>query len=216
MTKERHANLGVPEFKLHDEEHDLGRRQVVRSARFIVLAVVLLLLAGLAWRLLLRWSENKALDARAAENAVLHVRVIQPGANRADGRLTLPGTLQSVLEAQIYARANGYVKEWLKDIGAPVKKGEVLATLDLPEVSRQVDEAAANFQLTKSAYERWRQLRADDAVSQQELDEKTSAYRQAEAVLKRLRDQLGFGQVVAPFDGIVTRRSINVGDLVNA
>lgn len=216
MKNERHAHLGVPEFKLHDPEHDRSRQKVVRTARIATLAVVLLLLVGLGWSLFARWSENKVLDTRATENAVLHVRVVQPGANRADGRLTLPGTLQGAQEAQIYARANGYVKQWLKDIGASVKKGEVLATLDLPEVTRQVDEATANFQLAKSAYERWRLLRADDAVSQQELDEKTSAYRQTEAVLKRISEQLGFGQVVAPFDGIVTRRNVNLGDLVNA
>lgn len=216
MTSERHTHFGAPEFKLHDAEHDRSRRRVVRKSRRIALLFVLMLLAGLAWTLFARWSQDKALDARATENAILHVLVIHPGANRVDGRLTLPGTLQGIHEAQIHARANGYVKQWFKDIGASVRKGEVLATLDLPEVSRQVDEAAANFQLAKSAYERWRLLRADDAVSQQELDEKASIYRQSDAGLKRLREQLGFGQVVAPFDGIVTRRNVNVGDLVNA
>ena len=156
------------------------------------------------------------LEARAAENAIMYVHVVQPRQEQADGRLTLPGTLQGIFEAQLYARTTGYVKHWFKDIGAPVKKGEVLATLDIPEVSRQVDEAEANFQLAKIAFERWTRLRADDAVAQQELDEKTSAYRQAEAVLQRLRLQLAFGQVLAPFDGTVTRRNVNVGDLVNA
>ena len=178
--------------------------------------MVALLLAGLSWTLFARWSEGKTLDARIAENAVLYVNITQPAANGDSERMTLPGTLQGAQEAQIYARTNGYVKKWFKDIGAPVRKGEVLALLDLPDVSRQEDEAQANFQLAKSAYERWKQLRAEDAVSQQELDEKTSAYRQTEAALKRIREQLRFGQVVAPFDGIVTRRNINIGDLVNA
>ena len=216
MTNERHAHQGLPDFKLHDPEHDRSRATVVRSARRVALLAFIVLLLGLTWAMYSRWSGTRALDARAAENGILHVRVIQPGASQADGRLRLPGTLQGMLEAQIYARGNGYVRQWLKDIGAPVKKGELLAIIDMPEVNRQVEEANANFLLAKTAYERWRQLRADDAVSQQELDEKTSAYRQTEAVLNRLREQLSFGQVLAPFDGIVTHRNVNVGDLVNA
>jgi RND family efflux transporter MFP subunit len=147
---------------------------------------------------------------------MLHVRVIRPSPSRFDARLTLPGTLQGTQEAQINSRASGYVKALFKDIGAKVKKGEVMATLDIPEVRRQVDEADANFQLAKTSYERWTRLRAKDVVSQQELDEKTSTYRQTLAIQKRMREQLGFGQVVAPFDGVVTRRNVNVGDLVNA
>ena len=216
MTEERHAQQGLPDLKLLDPEHHRTRGTVVRTARLTTLIIVVLLMLGLGRTLFARWSESHVLEARAAENAVLHVRVIQPRREQGDGRLTLPGTLQGTQEAQIYARTTGYVKQWSKDIGAQVKKGEVLATLDIPEVNRQVDEATANYQLAKTAYERWTRLRSQDAVSQQELDEKTSAYRQTEAVLQRLRQQLAFGQVVAPFDGTVTRRNVNIGDLVNA
>ncbi|KUM01984.1 hypothetical protein Cv017_05540 [Chromobacterium subtsugae] len=128
----------------------------------------------------------------------------------------MPATLQGMAEAQIYARTNGYIKRWYKDIGQPVKKGELLAELDIPDIDKQVQEAQANFGLAKTAYLRWKTLRAQDAVSQQELDEKESAYRQTEAELKRLRDQQDFARVVAPFDGIVTRRNIDTGSLVNA
>jgi len=216
MTEERHTHQGLPDLKLLDPEHHRTRGSVVRTARLVALIVVVLLMLGLGRTLFVRWSESHVLEARAAENAVLHVRVIQPRREQGDGLLTLPGTLQGTQEAQIYARTTGYVKQWFKDIGAPVKKGEVLATLDIPEVNRQVEEASANYQLAKTAYERWNRLRSQDAVSQQELDEKTSAYRQTEAVLQRLRQQLAFGQVVAPFDGTVTRRNVNMGDLVNA
>ena len=216
MTEERHAHQGLPDLKLLDPEHQRTRGSVVRTARLVTLIIVVLLALGLARTLFARWSASHELEARAAENTVLHVRVIQPRREQGDGRLTLPGTLQGTQEAQIYARTTGYVKQWFKDIGAPVKKGEVLATLDIPEVNRQVEEATANYQLAKTAYERWNRLRSEDAVSQQELDEKTSAYRQSEAVLQRLRQQQAFGQVVAPFDGSVTRRNVNIGDLVNA
>ena len=216
MTDKRHGQQGIADCQLHDPKNGHRRSSIVRAARNVALIFVLLLVLGLGRTLFSRWSEGRVLEARAAENAIMYVHVVQPRQEQADGRLTLPGTLQGIFEAQLYARTTGYVKHWFKDIGAPVKKGEVLATLDIPEVSRQVDEAEANFQLAKIAFERWTRLRADDAVAQQELDEKTSAYRQAEAVLQRLRLQLAFGQVLAPFDGTVTRRNVNVGDLVNA
>ncbi|XLM20342.1 efflux RND transporter periplasmic adaptor subunit, partial [Chromobacterium piscinae] len=130
--------------------------------------------------------------------------------------LTLPATLQGIAEAQIYARASGYIKRWHKDIGQPVKKGELLAELDIPDVDKQAQQAQANFSLAKTAYLRWKTLRAQDAVSQQEFDEKEAAYKQADAERKRLRDLQDFARVAAPFDGIVTRRNIDTGSLVNA
>lgn len=216
MIEKRQAHQGLPDFKLHDQEHKRGRAQVIRFARNVTLLFVLLLLTGLGRTLSIRWSDGKMLAVRATENSKLHVRVIQPSPSSFEARLTLPGTLQGTQEAQINSRASGYVKALFKDIGAKVKKGEVLATLDIPEVQRQVDEADANFQLAKTSYQRWTRLRAQDVVSQQELDEKTGAYRQTQAIQERLREQLAFGKVVAPFDGIVTRRNANVGDLVNA
>jgi len=216
MTHERHAQQGLPDMKLHDQQQHFHRERVVKRTRGVAIVVAVLLLGGLARTLYARWDEAKQLDARAQENSVLHVRTVRPGNAGEDGRVSLPGTLQGQIEAQIYARATGYVSHWYKNIGDHVRRGEVLATLDIPEVQRQVDEAAANYELAKTAFERWKRLRAEDAVSQQELDEKHGAYKQADAVLRRLRDQLSFGQVLAPFDGIVTKRNVDVGDLVNA
>ena len=220
MTEMKHAHSGLPEFHIHGPDNDLTRAGVARKAAYAGVLIVLILLLGLANAVYGRWSRADTLSARAQAAAILHVLVVQPTPGSKLGpqftKLRLPGTLLGASEAQIYARSNGYVKQWLKDIGEPVKKGEPLALLDLPEVAKQVDEAEANYQLAKKAFDRWTRLRAEDAVSQQELDEKTAAYRQTEATLKRLREQLGFGQVVAPFDGIVTRRNVNVGDLVNA
>ncbi|MBV5328463.1 MAG: biotin/lipoyl-binding protein, partial [Chlorobium sp.] len=176
MIEKRQAHQGLPDFKLYDKEHKRGRAKVVRFARNVALVFVLLLLTGLGRTLFIRWSEGKVLEVRATENSRLHVRVIRPSPSHFDARLTLPGTLQGTQEAQINSRASGYVKALFKDIGAKVKKGEVMATLDIPEVKRQVDEADANFQLAKTSYERWTRLRAKDVVSQQELDEKTSTY----------------------------------------
>ncbi len=212
MTDQRHSHQGLPQFHLHDH----SRSKVVRSARLITALIILLLLVGLGRAVLLRRANAGELANRAAQSSILQVRVVQPATGGYDAKLTLPGTLQGLQEAQIYARSNGYVRQWFKDIGQPVKKGELLATLDIPEVNEQVAEARANFELASSAFQRWSSLRAQDAVSQQEYDEKKAAFHQSEAVLRRLTDMQNFGKVLVPFDGIVTKRNINNGDLVNA
>jgi multidrug efflux system membrane fusion protein len=188
----------------------------VKLATAVVLAFLLL---GLGKTLYSRWSYGDVLAQRSEEASLLHVLVTQPtlpNPNSPNMRLVLPGTLLGINEALIHSRVNGYVKEWRKDIGDDAKQGETLAVLDIPEINRQVDEATANFQLAKTAFDRWKKLRAQDAVSQQELDEKTAIYRQSEAVLKRLKQLQDFGTVVAPFNGRVTKRNINTGDLVNS
>ncbi|PHY05730.1 MAG: efflux transporter periplasmic adaptor subunit [Alcaligenaceae bacterium] len=219
MTEERHAHQGIPEFHKHGPDHDLSRAVVVRKTKIVAVVILLLLGFGMAKTLFSRWSYGDVLAQRAEQNTLMHVLVTKPALPAKNGpntRLVLPGTLLGMNEAQIYSRVNGYVKQWLKDIGDTAKKGETLAILDIPEVNKQVEEATANFQLAKTAYDRWKRLRAEDAVSQQELDEKTALFRQTEAVLKRLRDLQSFGTVIAPFDGTITRRNVNMGDLVNA
>lgn len=219
MTEERHAHQGTPEFHKHGPDHDLSRSKVIRKTKIIAIVLLLLLGFGMAKTLFSRWSYGDVLAQRAEQNTLMHVLVTKPALPAKNGpntKLVLPGTLLGMNEAQIYSRVNGYVKQWLKDIGDTAKKGETLAILDIPEVNKQVEEATANFQLAKTAYDRWKRLRAEDAVSQQELDEKTALFRQTEAVLKRLRDLQSFGTVIAPFDGTITRRNVNMGDLVNA
>lgn len=219
MTEERHAHQGMPEFHKQGPDQDLSRSKVLKKTKLFVFVLLLLMGFGLAKTLFTRWSYGDVLAQRAEQNTVMHVLVTKPAPPAATGpntKLVLPGTLLGINESQIYARVNGYVKQWLKDIGETAKKGETLAILDIPEVNKQVEEASANFQLAKTAYERWKRLRVEDAVSQQELDEKTALFKQTEAVLKRLRDLQRFGTVVAPFDGKITRRNVNMGDLVNA
>ena len=219
MTEQRHAHQGfLPEFHLHGPDHDLNRRGVLRKVKILTFILLVIMGLGLGKTLFVRASNAEVLAARAVENTKLNVLIAKPSTtlSNASARLALPGTLLGINEAQIYARVNGYVQKWFKDIGESVKKGDTLAVLDIPEVNKQVEEATANFQLAKTAYERWKRLRAEDAVSQQELDEKTALFRQTEAVLKRLRDQQSFGTIVAPFDGTITRRNVNMGDLVNS
>ncbi|HEY4372780.1 MAG TPA: efflux RND transporter periplasmic adaptor subunit [Burkholderiales bacterium] len=216
MTEKTHAHQGLPEFHLHGPGHDMSRRSVVRRARVVALLAVCVLAAGFVMVLIERHGDAKALETRTTEETKLHVSVVHPNTRGVNAKLTLPSTVLGQNEAQVYARTPGYVKQWTKDIGQPVKAGELLAIIDTPEINQQVMEATANYNLAKTAFDRWTDMRRDDAVSQQELDEKTGAYRQSQAALQRLRDQQAFGRVVAPFDGIVTKRNVNIGDLVNA
>ena len=216
MNEQRHSHQGLPEFHLHGTHRQSGRRKVVRFAWIATAIIFALLLLGLGRAVFVRHAEADVLASRAAESAILQVKVVQPGISGYESKLTLPSSLQGINQSQIYSRTNGYVKQWFKDIGQPVKKGELLAILDIPDVNKQVEEANANFDLAKIAFERWGRLRQQDAVSQQEYDDKVGAFKQTEAVLKRLQDQQNFGKVVAPFDGIVTKRNVDNGDLVNA
>ena len=132
--------------------------------------------------------------------------------------------------AAIHAQVSGYVKEWRKDIGAKVRQGDVLAVIDTPELDQsmavavsELNKAKANLALAKVTAQRWNSLRASAAVSQQTADEKTADARAqaaevdaAQASLDRLKAQKAFANIVAPFDGVVTARDIDVGSLVRA
>jgi len=203
---------------------------VLKLAKFIVGAIVSVLLIGAVIVLVLRSFHAGALEASTALHAKRYVTTISPTAGGGGQPLTLPGTLLGVTESTVYARSNGYVVRWVKDIGSTVKKGELLAEITAPEIDQEIaqavsarDQAAASASLAKSTADRWQALRQRDAVTQQDLDERLSAYNQAaanlgaaEANVGRMRQLQGFNQVLAPFDGVVTRRNIDVGDLVNA
>ena len=144
--------------------------------------------------------------------------------------LVLPGNVQAFIEAPIYARTNGYLKSWYTDIGTPVKKGQLLAEIDTPEVDQQSHQAQAdlataqaNSQLAITTDERWQGLLATHSVSQQDADTKAAdaaakkaAEASAAANVARLRDLESFKRVVAPFDGVVTQRNTDIGALINA
>ncbi len=201
-----------------------------RKALFFVgLVVVALLVAG-AISLLTRAHSSRVLAETTTQNAVPTVAVVHPTEEKPDEDLVLPGTLQAYVESPIYARTNGYLLRWYKDIGSRVKQGEQLADIDTPEVDQELMQARAARQqvvaamdLAKINADRYQGLRKTDSVSQEEADTQSSGYQQAvanlaaaDANVKRLQELEGFKHVYAPFDGVITKRTVDPGALINA
>jgi RND family efflux transporter MFP subunit len=230
MSEERHSTLGIHAVDSGDEGELLKRRQIVRRARIVTVVVLVVLLVGAGRTVLSRMSSARNLEAGTAERAKQYVKTTMPKASGAGQTLALPGTLQGFVQSPIAARASGYLRRWYKDIGSRVEKGELLAEIETPEIDQQLSQAlaarqqaASSLALAKSTVERWEALRKKDAVSQQELDERRSGDVQARANLaaadanvERLRQMEGFKRVVAPFAGVITRRNVDVGDLIDA
>ncbi|OJB00718.1 efflux RND transporter periplasmic adaptor subunit [Burkholderia ubonensis] len=228
MEDKHHSSVGI-----HTDQAGLdlpSRTRVARRARLALVgfAVVLVLLA--ARSVVANRLNARHLDQLMTQNQQVYVRVVEPSLAANGGHLELPGTLRGYVEAPIYARASGYVRRWNADIGAQVKQGGVLAELDTPELDHELTQAQAQRQqasaalaLARTSYNRAQQLRTRDAVSQQELDDRQGAYNQnlanlaaADANVKRLSELKGFQNIIAPVNGIVTQRNVDVGDLVNA
>src|SRR6266498_5326035 len=193
-----------------------------------VLGVVFLIAAivGIASR----FSESKTLAKETEALAVPFVSVIHPKAEPAQEELVLPSTLQAYTESPIYARTNGYLKKWYKDIGSRVREGELLADIETPEIDQELlqskaarDQASAQVEIAKSSAKRWENLQKMDAVAQQETDERNSGYAQAQANLaaadanvRRLQQMESFNHIYAPFGGVITRRNVDIGALINS
>jgi len=230
MTEQRHAALGIHAVEGVDDGELLKRRQILRRTRWIALVVLVLLALGAGRTMLSRLANAKTLETGAAEQARQYVQTTLPKVGSGGQTLALPGTLQGYVQAPISARASGYLKRWTKDIGARVEKGELLAEIETPEIAEQLSQAvaarqqtSASLALANSTVERWESLRKKDVVSQQELDERRSGVVQAranvaaaEANVQRLRQLDAFKRVNAPFAGVITKRNVDVGDLIDA
>ncbi|HEX5128895.1 MAG TPA: efflux RND transporter periplasmic adaptor subunit [Usitatibacter sp.] len=204
--------------------------RVMSRALWIALAVVVVLALGATRTIMARMGNARALEASSAEQAKQYVKVATPTVGGQATTLSLPGSLQGAMQSPIAARANGYLKRWTRDIGSKVAKDELLAEIDSPEIDQQLhqvvaarQQSAASLELATSTRKRWEELRRTGMVSQQQLDERVSAEAQARANLaaadanvERLKQLEGFKRVVAPFAGVITRRNVDVGDLIDA
>ncbi|MFM8340965.1 MAG: efflux RND transporter periplasmic adaptor subunit, partial [Methylomonas sp.] len=191
--------------------------------------LLLLLIAASGWRLAIRHEQANQLQQRNLASLQRNVIIARPKSGETLKKIVLPATLRGNSETQIYARSNGYLHTWYKTIGDQVKKGDLLAVIDVPELAHELAQGRATLaqvkarlELARSTLKRWTQLNANDSAPQQEFDEKRSAVLQAESDLsaaesnvKRLENIENYRRIVAPFDGVITRRSIEVGSLIN-
>jgi len=217
----RSSELGTGAQDTHS-----GMRQLGRAALFAgIVAVIILVWAGVS----AHHASAKLKEATEAQ-AVVNVATTKPAPQSQLAELVLPGNIQANYEAPIYARTSGYLKRWLVDIGTPVKAGQLLGEIEAPEVDQQLRQAEAdlataeaNQKIADLTAQRWRDLRASDSVSKQEADEKIASaasgdaqMQAARANVQRLRELSGFEKIVAPFDGVVTARNTDIGQLIAA
>jgi RND family efflux transporter MFP subunit len=189
-------------------------------------AIAYAIYAGIAGRTRAEAKLTQATTAAATSTVV----VIHPKPNSTVSDIALPGNTQAFIDAPIYARASGYLKAWYVDIGARVKQGQLLAEIETPELDQQLQQAQAdlknaqaNLDISQTTNKRYQDLLASHSVSQQEaaqtasdLASKQALVDAAAANMRRLEQTQGFQNVTAPFDGVITARSTDIGDLIQS
>jgi RND family efflux transporter MFP subunit len=203
-----------------------------RPGRLLLVAMIALVAAGAiaAGGLFTRARSNQKLVQWTNAQAVPTVSLAKLAHGDAGQSLILPGNIQPYYKAAIYARVNGYLKSWDKDIGAQVKAGEVLATIEAPDLDQQLAQARATLASAKANYDiaaitagRYGSLVKKQAIAQQTFDQATADAASKKAVMDaneanvdQLETMQSFKQIVAPFDGVVTLRNTDIGALINA
>jgi RND family efflux transporter MFP subunit len=199
------------------------------SGRRVVFSAILLCVLYLGYRTHESRSDAALLREKTLERAIPTVAVVSPKPVPATETITLPGNIVGWYEAPIYARVTGYVKMWYKDYGGQVKQGDVLAEINAPDLDAQYAQARADLETERARYKlaevtakRWIALRPNHAVSEQSITVQEQNMRAQAAVVNAAQQKvrnieafIGFKTIVAPFDGVVTQRNINVGDLVS-
>jgi RND family efflux transporter MFP subunit len=197
--------------------------------RYALILLIVALILGV-WGVVSRVYSRDQLGKETSREAVPVVLVEKPSLSPPSEDLVLPGSVQAFVEAPIFARTSGYLRAWHTDIGDGVKKGQLMAEIDTPEVDQQLRQsvadlatAEANANLARTTDVRWKGLLANQAVSQQDADTRAgeAAASQAQAAsaranVARLRELESFKRIVAPFDGVVTARNTDIGALITA
>lgn len=213
------------------DTHGVRLPGAIARGIFVVLVAGAIVL-GLAVRngIHTRVAAESSLAHTAEESAIPVVNVVHPSDGAPLEELVLPGNTQAFSDTPIYARTSGYLKHWSSDIGAHVKRGDLLAEIETPEIDKQLQQARAdleiaqaNHHLAQSTAARWNFLLQTDSVSRQETDEKAGDLSAKKATVdsnvsnvRRLEDLQSFQKVYAPFDGVITARNTDVGALIDA
>src|ERR1017187_8051087 len=191
-----------------------------------MIAVAALLISGI-WS---RVRARAALNTETAQAALTAVSVVSPKQTAPAEEIILPGNVQPYISSPIYARTNGYLKKWYFDIGAHVKQGELLALIETPEVDQQLEQARsnlltaqANLELASITKTRYQGRLKTNAVAQQDVDNAEGTYNANKAIVdanqanvKQLQAMQSFEKIYAPFDGVITARNTDIGDLINS
>ncbi len=194
------------------------------AAAAIVLGVVIY--TGIRTRV----AADATLTRATTQAAIPKVNVVYPKADAPTEEIVLPGNTQAFTSAPIYARISGYLKRWSVDIGAHVKKGQLLAEIDAPEIDQELQQARADLktaqaqlELAKITADRWQGLLQTNSVSKQETDQAVGNYHAMQATVdskaanvRRLEELQAFERIYAPFEGVITARNTDVGALINA
>jgi RND family efflux transporter MFP subunit len=204
----------------------------VRRSVFLIggLVLFILLAAAVLYGVRARAAHEDQVKDSTETAAIPTVNTTYPTGGAAGQDVILPGNVQAFIEAPIYARTNGYLKRWYFDIGAHVRQGQLLATIETPELDQQLEQSRAeleriqaNARLAGVTSDRWQALLAKHAVSDQEADQNKSNYIAAQAAVdasranvRRLEQLQSYEKVIAPFDGIITARNVDIGDLIDA
>jgi RND family efflux transporter MFP subunit len=204
--------------------------QVPGGRRAVGIICAVGLVTAIAWGLHVRAASEASVAHATQAAAILSVNVVQPVEGSKADDLALPGNVQAFTDTPIYSRTNGYLKKWYFDIGAHVRKGDLLAEIETPEIDQQLDQSRAelermqaNADLAGVTSNRWQALLAKHAVSQQEADQTRANYIAAQAAVDasranvhRLEQLQSYERIVAPFDGAITARNTDIGDLIDA
>jgi len=230
-TRLGEPNAAPAHSSSHDTEHAPEQKPIKPRHALLAVGVLLLVLVVLAvLGILPRWRSADALAKSTDELAAPSVVVNAPKPGQPIQELVLPGNVTSYTDAPIYARTSGYLTKWYYDIGAKVKKGALLAEIASPEIDQQLAQGEADLNTAQATAnnariqaDRYKGLVASNAVSQQDTDtfvnqaaSTAAQVKSAEANVQRLKELTSFEKVYAPFDGVVTARNIDTGQLINA
>src|SRR3989475_10227337 len=213
---------------MESESHEHSHRKGGRLFIILFLGVIVLVVLG-ALTLFQRRTQYQDLAKETEALAIPTVAVMHPATESGEEDLVLPGTMQAYVESPIYARTSGYLKKWYRDIGSRVRQGELLADIDTPEVDQQLmqaradlNTAKANARLSEITATRYGELIKTDGVSKQEVDNATGDFeakkaivQSSEANVRRLEELESFKHIYAPFSGVITRRNVDTGTLIN-